>query len=183
MPSLIDPSHSITSADVINPLLFRTGNSKEAGPGLPCHPAEHVHFQGKPLKTCLSSESQRMYGGINKIKSICPIFFFCSNQGLVGKVGGIIQFQLKFLSLHCSALKFPIQFLVTSHQDATFLYTEPLGRVMGMWIALEDATENNGCLWFIPGSHNSEQTTVWSSDVMTPLLLFTLLPFSLRWHH
>ncbi|KAG8010554.1 Phytanoyl-CoA dioxygenase domain-containing protein 1 [Nibea albiflora] len=46
-------------------------------------------------------------------------------------------------------------FSVTPHQDATFLYTEPLGRVMGMWIALEDATVNNGCLWFIPGSHNS----------------------------
>lgn len=44
---------------------------------------------------------------------------------------------------------------VTPHQDATFLYTEPLGRVMGIWIALEDATIDNGCLWFIPGSHNS----------------------------
>uniref|UniRef100_G3PU86 Phytanoyl-CoA dioxygenase domain-containing protein 1 n=1 Tax=Gasterosteus aculeatus aculeatus TaxID=481459 RepID=G3PU86_GASAC len=44
---------------------------------------------------------------------------------------------------------------VTPHQDATFLHTEPLGRVAGLWIALEDATVNNGCLWFIPGSHNS----------------------------
>uniref|UniRef100_A0A3P9JGS3 Phytanoyl-CoA dioxygenase domain-containing protein 1 n=1 Tax=Oryzias latipes TaxID=8090 RepID=A0A3P9JGS3_ORYLA len=44
---------------------------------------------------------------------------------------------------------------VTAHQDATFLHTEPLGRVMGLWIALEDATVNNGCLWFIPGSHRS----------------------------
>ncbi|KAK1148606.1 phytanoyl-CoA dioxygenase domain-containing protein 1-like isoform X2 [Acipenser oxyrinchus oxyrinchus] len=44
---------------------------------------------------------------------------------------------------------------VTPHQDATFLYTEPLGRVMGVWIALEDATEDNGCLWFIPGSHKT----------------------------
>ncbi|XP_059514251.1 phytanoyl-CoA dioxygenase domain-containing protein 1 isoform X2 [Myotis daubentonii] len=41
----------------------------------------------------------------------------------------------------------------SSHQDATFLYTEPLGRVLGVWIALEDATLENGCLWFIPGSH------------------------------
>jgi ectoine hydroxylase-related dioxygenase (phytanoyl-CoA dioxygenase family) len=24
---------------------------------------------------------------------------------------------------------------------------------MGVWIALEDATLENGCLWFIPGSH------------------------------
>ncbi|XP_055397333.1 phytanoyl-CoA dioxygenase domain-containing protein 1 isoform X1 [Bubalus kerabau] len=42
---------------------------------------------------------------------------------------------------------------VAPHQDASFLYTEPLGRVLGLWIALEDATLENGCLWFIPGSH------------------------------
>ncbi|XP_020730421.2 phytanoyl-CoA dioxygenase domain-containing protein 1 isoform X7 [Odocoileus virginianus] len=42
---------------------------------------------------------------------------------------------------------------VTPHQDASFLYTEPLGRVLGLWIALEDAVLENGCLWFIPGSH------------------------------
>ncbi|XP_077594208.1 phytanoyl-CoA dioxygenase domain-containing protein 1 [Stigmatopora nigra] len=47
---------------------------------------------------------------------------------------------------------------VTPHQDATFLYTEPLGRVMGLWVALENATVNNGCLWFIPGSHNGGVT-------------------------
>ncbi|XP_055516028.1 phytanoyl-CoA dioxygenase domain-containing protein 1 isoform X4 [Leucoraja erinacea] len=42
---------------------------------------------------------------------------------------------------------------VTPHQDATFLYTEPLGSITGFWIAIEDSTEENGCLWFIPGSH------------------------------
>ncbi|NXK49713.1 PHYD1 protein, partial [Chauna torquata] len=44
---------------------------------------------------------------------------------------------------------------LTPHQDATFLHTEPLGRVVGFWIALEDATQENGCLWFIPSSHTS----------------------------
>ncbi len=39
---------------------------------------------------------------------------------------------------------------VTCHQDATFLYTEPL-RLAGLWFALEDATVDNGCLWAIPG--------------------------------
>ncbi|KAK3524077.1 hypothetical protein QTP70_018016, partial [Hemibagrus guttatus] len=48
---------------------------------------------------------------------------------------------------------------VMPHQDATFLYTEPLGQVMGVWIALEDATLDNGCLWFIPGSHRSNGIT------------------------
>ncbi|XP_026567968.1 nucleoporin NUP188 homolog isoform X4 [Pseudonaja textilis] len=44
---------------------------------------------------------------------------------------------------------------VTPHQDATFLYTTPLGKVTGFWIALENATQENGCLWFIPGSHTA----------------------------
>ncbi len=41
---------------------------------------------------------------------------------------------------------------VTCHQDATFLYTEPL-RMVGLWFALEDATVENGCLWVIAGGH------------------------------
>jgi len=41
---------------------------------------------------------------------------------------------------------------VTCHQDATFLYTEPL-RLAGLWFALEDASVDNGCLWAIPGGH------------------------------
>jgi phytanoyl-CoA hydroxylase len=41
---------------------------------------------------------------------------------------------------------------VTCHQDATFLYADPL-RLIGLWFALEDATIENGCLWAIPGGH------------------------------
>lgn len=41
---------------------------------------------------------------------------------------------------------------VTCHQDATFLFTEPL-RMVGLWFALEDANIENGCLWAIPGGH------------------------------
>lgn len=41
---------------------------------------------------------------------------------------------------------------VHSHQDNTFLYTDPPSAV-GFWYALEDSTVSNGCLSFIPGSH------------------------------
>lgn len=41
---------------------------------------------------------------------------------------------------------------VPSHQDSTFLYTEPLSAV-GFWFALEDCTITNGCLSYLPGSH------------------------------
>lgn len=43
---------------------------------------------------------------------------------------------------------------VSSHQDATFLWTEPV-TVVGIWVALEDATVENGCLWALPGGHTS----------------------------
>ncbi|MEZ5919796.1 MAG: phytanoyl-CoA dioxygenase family protein [Parvularculaceae bacterium] len=39
---------------------------------------------------------------------------------------------------------------VTCHQDSTFLYTEPESCV-GFWLALDEATNENGCLEFIAG--------------------------------
>ena len=41
---------------------------------------------------------------------------------------------------------------VRPHQDSTFLATDPQS-VVGLWIALEDATLENGCLWACAGSH------------------------------
>lgn len=48
---------------------------------------------------------------------------------------------------------------VTSHQDSTFLYTTPKQSCLGLWLALDDATITNGCLWVRPGSHR-EKTRV-----------------------
>ena len=42
--------------------------------------------------------------------------------------------------------------IVTPHQDSSFLRTEPLS-CLGLWLALQPATEANGCLWARPGSH------------------------------
>jgi len=47
---------------------------------------------------------------------------------------------------------------VGCHQDATFLYTDPLS-VTGFWFALEDATLMNGCLWAAPGGHRTPLRT------------------------
>lgn len=43
--------------------------------------------------------------------------------------------------------------VVTSHQDSTFLHTEPRQTCLGLWLALDSADINNGCLWVRPGSH------------------------------
>ena len=41
---------------------------------------------------------------------------------------------------------------VTWHTDHTFLWTEPRS-VVGFWVAIDDATTENGCMWAIPGGH------------------------------
>jgi phytanoyl-CoA hydroxylase len=41
---------------------------------------------------------------------------------------------------------------VVCHQDSTYIYTEPESCI-GFWFALEDATVENGCMYFIPGAH------------------------------
>lgn len=46
---------------------------------------------------------------------------------------------------------------VKKHQDGSYLHVEPL-KVTGVWIALEDATLENGCLYFCPGSHKGPLT-------------------------
>lgn len=38
------------------------------------------------------------------------------------------------------------------HQDASFFETTPI-TVTTFWFALEDATQQNGCLWVEPGDH------------------------------
>ena len=41
---------------------------------------------------------------------------------------------------------------VTCHTDHTYLWTEPQS-VVGFWFAIDDATNENGCMWAVPGGH------------------------------
>eukprot|EP00088_Acartia_fossae_P021820 TRINITY_DN23182_c0_g1_i2.p1 TRINITY_DN23182_c0_g1~~TRINITY_DN23182_c0_g1_i2.p1 ORF type:complete len:296 (-),score=40.53 TRINITY_DN23182_c0_g1_i2:43-909(-) len=47
--------------------------------------------------------------------------------------------------------------VVTPHQDATFLYNSPESLV-GFWFPIDNATLENGCLWYVPGSHSNPVT-------------------------
>jgi phytanoyl-CoA hydroxylase len=68
---------------------------------------------------------------------------------------------------HCVGMKTPLQLQsmvickqpaiggeVSSHQDSTFIYTEPESCI-GFWFALEDATLENGCMYAAPGGHRA----------------------------
>jgi phytanoyl-CoA hydroxylase len=39
------------------------------------------------------------------------------------------------------------------HQDQEYFRVEPEDAVVTCWIALDDATEASGCMWYTPGSH------------------------------
>ena len=83
------------------------------------------------------------------------------------------------------------------HQDNAYFNVPPATRVVGVWIALDEATADNGCMHLIPGSHRSGpaphfQRRDWqlcdtdipvAEDVMVPLAPGGCLIFQgLMWH-
>ena len=71
--------------------------------------------------------------------------FFELAQDLGIKMPAIAQSQYIFKQARIGGV-------VHAHTDSTFLYTNPLS-CLGAWVALEDATIQNGCLSFISNSH------------------------------
>lgn len=61
---------------------------------------------------------------------------------------------------------------VNCHQDSTFIYTEPQSCI-GFWVAVEDATIENGCMWAERGGHTAPLRNrfhdIDGNLVMTPL--------------
>lgn len=94
---------------------------------------------------------------INKIghalHDLDPVFDQFSHKPELAAAASDLGYQHPLLLQSMYIFKQPnIGGEVTCHQDATFLYTEPM-TVTGFWFALEDATLENGCLWAIPGGH------------------------------
>lgn len=52
---------------------------------------------------------------------------------------------------------------VVCHQDGTFLHSHPTPP-LGLWIALEDATIENGCLYAIPRGHKGPLRSLFQRD-------------------
>ncbi len=94
---------------------------------------------------------------INKIghalHDINPVFLKFSYQQSLLDIALAIGFEDPIMVQSMYICKQPkIGGAVEKHQDSTFIFTNPHSCV-GFWVALEDATVDNGCLWGIPGSH------------------------------
>ena len=96
---------------------------------------------------------------INKIghaqHDLDPVFSAFSRRPELAEVTRDIGFERPLLLQSMYIFKQPrIGGEVVNHQDATFLYTDPV-TVTGLWVALQDATVDNGCLWALPGGHRT----------------------------
>ena len=94
---------------------------------------------------------------INKIghamHDLDPVFAAFSRGQALSDLAADVGLQQPLLWQSMYIFKQPgIGSEVTWHQDASFFDTTP-STVTGFWFALEDATEDNGCLWMQPGGH------------------------------
>lgn len=69
---------------------------------------------------------------------------------------------------------------VSCHQDSTFLISEP-NTIIGYWVAIEDATLENGCLWVMPGGHALPLKKLFTrKDNTLEMLTFDATPWELQ---
>jgi len=104
----------------------------------------------KPKERAINKIGHNLHG-------LIPEFGSVSHAGEIGRRNASIARDLGYrdprLLQSMVICKQPeIGGAVPPHQDSTFLYTRQPSAV-GFWIALEDATVENGCLSFAPGSH------------------------------
>jgi len=105
---------------------------------------------------------------INKIghamHDLHPVFKDFCRLPVFGRVLRDIGYQAPLLWQTMYIFKQPhIGGEVRWHQDGSYLITEP-ATVTGIWIAIEDANRDNGCLWVQPGGHRSPLRETYQVD-------------------
>lgn len=108
---------------------------------------------------------------INKIghalHDLDPAFNAFCRQPLLGKLLRELGYRQPRLWQSMYIFKQPhIGGEVRWHQDASYLATDPAS-VTGCWVAIEDATRDNGCLWVQPGGHHSPLREIFEVDPVT----------------
>jgi len=131
--------------------------------------AEHIHCfleegaldqDGKLLKPARLA--------INKIghamHDLHPVFNEFCRQPIFGRVLRDIGYTAPLLWQTMYIFKQPhIGGEVRWHQDGSYLISDP-STVTGVWIAIEDANRDNGCLWVQPGGHRSPLREIFQVD-------------------
>ena len=105
---------------------------------------------------------------INKIghamHDLNPVFREFCRLPLFGQVLSDIGYRAPLLWQTMYIFKQPhIGGEVRWHQDGSYLISDP-ATVTGIWVAIEDANRNNGCIWVQPGGHRSPLREIYQVD-------------------
>ncbi len=119
---------------------------------------EYFLSSGDQIRVFMEEEADQLATHrVNKLghamHDLDPVFRSFSHQALLADIASDVGFQQPGLLQSMYIFKQArIGGAVNIHQDATFLYTDPIS-VVGFWFALQEATLENGCLWALPGGH------------------------------
>ena len=131
--------------------------------------AEHIHcFLEEGALDQNSNLLKPARLAINKIghamHNLHPEFNKFCNQPIFGRVLRDIGYTAPLLWQTMYIFKQPhIGGEVRWHQDGSYLISDP-STVTGIWIAIEDANRDNGCLWVQPGGHRSPLREIFQVD-------------------
>jgi non-heme Fe2+,alpha-ketoglutarate-dependent halogenase len=130
------------------------------GPVAALSPKEVAHYRGK-LEVFEAEQGQPLTALPGKVRTKTHLLFTWMNElarhpKVLDAVESLIGPDILLYHL-TSWLKEPRDgSYVSWHQDSTYFYLEPFEQVTA-WIALTDATPENGCLQILPGSHKHGQ--------------------------
>lgn len=120
------------------------------GPFELCSPAEMREHRSN-LEPVLASQGPTDRPAMFRHFDNALTYQLCSHPAVVGRIASILGPDL--VLWHSSFFeKAPGDVEVPWHQDGHFWPLDPVVNVSA-WIAIEDATRHNGCLEFMPGSH------------------------------
>jgi len=111
----------------------------------------------KPTRLAINKIGHAMHDLDPVFKSFCQLPLFGRLLRDIGYVAPLLwQSMYIFKQPHIGGE-------VRWHQDASYLISDPVS-VTGVWIAIEDANRDNGCLWVQPGGHLSPLREIYQVD-------------------
>ncbi len=124
-------------------------------------------FEEKANIDDINIKSKKLYI-VNKIghalHDLDEVFYEFSHRKDLDDIAKSIGFKHPLLLQSMYIFKQPkIGGEVVCHQDSTFLYTDPESAV-GFWVALEDATIENGCLQVAKGGHKGPLRKIFTKE-------------------
>ena len=148
-----DPSESVSIFTTNEQTRHSDRYFLESGDKIRCFFEEEAFAENGELRQAKSKSINKIGHAMHDLDPVFEQFSRTQELAQISKEVGfkdprILQSMFIFKQPHIGGE-------VACHQDATFLHTEPMS-VKGFWFALEDATQDNGCMWAIPGGHKSQ---------------------------